>query len=241
MFIFNKSKNISVTNTFSEWLNISNTEGSAILINKDKDWTSFDVVAKMRSITKIKKIGHCGTLDPFATGLLILCLGKATKQIESFQNLPKQYNTTIKLGSITKSFDIEYPEENICNISHLKENEIINTINSFKGTINQVPPMFSAKKVNGKKLYELARKDINIDLKPIIAEIYNIEINKIDLPYINITIDCSKGTYIRALARDIGTKLNVGGHLTELSRTKIGEHNVNSAFSINEINNLKDN
>ena len=234
--IFNKSTTISETNNFSEWLKICNEEGGAILINKETNWTSFDVVAKMRGITKIKKIGHCGTLDPFATGLLILCLGKATKQIEIFQNLPKQYKTTIKLGATTKSFDIEQPEENICDISELKENEIIDAINSFEGVIHQVPPMFSAKKVQGKKLYELARKNIAIELKPVEVKIYKLEINKIELPFIELTIYCSKGTYIRALARDIGDKLKVGGYLTQLTRTKIGEHNVDTAFTINEIN-----
>ena len=237
MFILNKSTNIN----FNEWLNLCNSEGSAVLINKNPNWTSFDVVAKIRNITKIKKVGHCGTLDPFATGLLILCLGKATKQIDTFQNLPKQYTTTIKLGSTTKSFDIEQPEENSCSISHLKENEIIDTINSFKGVIKQIPPMFSAKKVKGKKLYELARKDIEIDLQPAEVEIYNIEINKIELPFVTITIDCSKGTYIRALARDIGNKLGVGGYLTQLMRTKIGEYNVNEAYTIDEINLMKEN
>jgi tRNA pseudouridine55 synthase len=229
--IFSKSATIN----FNEWLELCHTEGSAILIDKDTDWTSFDVIAKMRSITKIKKIGHCGTLDPFATGLLILCLGKGTKQIDTFQNLPKQYNATIKLGATTKSFDIEQSEENTCDISHIKENEIIDIVNSFKGVIKQIPPMFSAKKVQGKKLYELARRNIEIDLKPVDVEIYNIEINKIELPFINLTIDCSKGTYIRAIARDIGNKLKVGGYLTQLTRTKIGEYNVNSAFRINEI------
>lgn len=229
--IFNKSTNISFVN----WREFCNAEGGAILINKDANWTSFDVVAKMRGITKIKKIGHCGTLDPFATGILILCLGKGTKQIETFQNLSKQYKTTIKLGATTKSFDIEQPEENICDISHIKENEIIDTINSFKGTIKQVPPMFSAKKVQGKKLYELARKNIEIELKPVEVEIHNIEINKIALPFVNITIDCSKGTYIRAIARDIGNKLGVGGYLTQLTRTKIGDCDVNNAFRIDEI------
>ena len=229
--IFTKFTNID----FTEWLRFCNTGGGAILINKDIDWTSFDVVAKMRGITKIKKIGHCGTLDPFATGLLILCLEKATKQVETFQNLPKQYNTTIKLGATTKSFDIEQPEEDICDISHLKENDIIATINSFIGVIKQVPPMFSAKKKQGKKLYELARKNVTIDLDPAEVEIYNIDINKIDLPFINLTINCSKGTYIRALARDIGNKLGSGGYLTQLARTKIGEYDVEEAFTIGEL------
>lgn len=237
MFVLN-TDTINKSTIFSDWIDICNTSGSAILINKNAKWTSFDVVAKMRRITNIKKIGHCGTLDPFATGLLVLCLGKGTKQIYTFQDLPKQYNATIKIGATTKSSDIEQPEENICDISHIKNNDIESAINSFKGIINQVPPMFSAKKINGKRLYELARKNIEIAFKPAEVEIYNIDINKIDLPFINITIDCSKGTYIRALARDIGIKLGVGGYLTQLERTKIGENDVNKAFTIDKLQSL---
>ena len=237
MFILN-TDTINEVNSFSDWIDICNTLGSAILINKNKDWSSFDVVAKMRNITTIRKIGHCGTLDPFATGLLILCLGKGTKQINTFQNLPKQYKATIKIGCTTKSSDTEHTEENICDFAHIKNNEIESVISSFKGIINQVPPMFSAKKIKGKKLYELARQNIEIELKSVEVEIYNIEVNKIDLPFIDIIIDCSKGTYIRALARDIGIKLNVGAYLTQLERTKIGNHSVYNAFTIDKLEGL---
>ena len=236
MFILDK--NILLDNPsfdFLKWLEVCNTKGSAILINKETDWTSFDVIAKMRNITKIKKIGHCRTLDPFATGLLILCLGKATKKINTFQDLPKQYLTTIKLGATTKSFDIEQTEENQVDILHLKEEQIVAAINKFVGKIEQVPPMFSAKKINGKKLYELARKEIEIELKPVAVEIYNIKIISIELPFVQILIDCSKGTYIRALARDIGKELGVGGYLTQLSRTAIGEHLSENAFQIDDL------
>ncbi|MCL2038965.1 MAG: tRNA pseudouridine(55) synthase TruB [Bacteroidetes bacterium] len=237
MFVLN-TDTINEINNFSVWIDICNTSGSAILINKSANWTSFDVVAKMRNITKIRKIGHCGTLDPFATGLLILCLGKGTKQISTFQNLPKQYNATIKIGATTKSSDIEQPEENICDISHIKNNDIEDVINSFNGIIMQVPPMFSAKKIKGRKLYELARKNIEIELPAVEVNIHSIEISKIDLPSINVIIDCSKGTYIRALARDIGIKLGVGGYLTQLKRTKIGEHNTTNAFTIDELQSI---
>jgi tRNA pseudouridine55 synthase len=164
-----------------------------------------------------------------------LCLGKGTKQISIFQDLPKQYRATIKLGATTKSFDIEQKEENIKDISGISEQQIQDTVNTFIGKIEQIPPMFSAKKVNGKKLYELARKNIEIELKPVPVEIYSIEIEKIELPFINILIDCSKGTYIRALARDIGNSLGVGGYLTQLCRTKIGHYDCSNAFTINEI------
>jgi len=236
MFILDK--NILLNNSvfdFLKWLELCDSEGSTILMNKDADWTSFDVIAKMRNITKIRKIGHCGTLDPFATGLLILCLGKATKQINTFQDLPKQYLTTVKLGATTKSFDIEQPEENQVDVSHLKEKQIVAAINKFVGKIEQIPPMFSAKKIKGKKLYELARKDIEIELQPVTVEIFSIKIISIELPFVQILIDCSKGTYIRALARDIGIELGVGGYLTQLSRTAIGEYLSQNAFQIDDI------
>jgi tRNA pseudouridine55 synthase len=239
MFILDK--NILLDNSvfdFSKWLELCASEGSAMLINKEADWTSFDVIAKMRKITKIKKIGHCGTLDPFATGLLILCLGKATKQINTFQDLPKQYLATVKFGATTKSFDSEQKEENQVDISHLTDNQIIEATNKFIGKIEQIPPMFSAKKVNGKKLYELARKGIEIELKPVTVEIYSIKIINIELPFMQVLIDCSKGAYIRALARDIGNELGVGGYLTQLSRVAIGKYLSINALQIPDLEKL---
>ena len=233
MLILDKTLN-NIYN-YDEWLEITNTQGSAMLINKESNWTSFDVIAKLRNIVKLKKIGHCGTLDPFATGLLILCLGKGTKQISTFQNLPKQYYATIKLGATTKSFDIEQKEENIKDITGITENQIQDALNKFVGTIEQIPPMFSAKKINGERLYELARKDMELELKPVQVDIYSIELQKIELPFISILIDCSKGTYIRALARDIGSYLGVGAYLTQLCRTKIGDYSYSNAFTVNEI------
>ncbi len=225
--------------TYTEWFNLTMAEGSAILMNKNRDWTSFDVVAKLRSNTKlndlkINKIGHCGTLDPFAEGLLIICLGKATKAIESFQNLPKQYLATIKIGATTKTLDITAAEENIVDISHIAEDDIKNASALYIGKLEQIPPMFSAKKIAGKKLYELARKNIELELMPSKIEIYSIEILKIDLPHITCLIDCSKGTYVRALARDIGKQLGVGGYLTALTRTAIGNYKVEEALSISD-------
>lgn len=232
MLILNKKSNDL---TFSQWIDICNNEGSTILVDKDTTWTSFDVIAKMRTITHIRKIGHCGTLDPFATGLLIVCLGKATKQIYTFQDLPKQYIATIKIGVTTKSFDTEHPEENVKDISKITEPHIIEAVNSFVGTIEQIPPMFSAKIINGRKLYKFARQNIELELKPSIVEIFSMKIINIEMPYITILIDCSKGTYIRALARDIGNYLGVGGYLTDLRRTQIGEHSVENAFRISEL------
>lgn len=210
-------------------------EGAAILLDKPRDWTSFDVVAKMRGITHIRKIGHCGTLDPFATGLLILCIGKATKQIYTFSDLPKQYFATLKLGATTKTLDIESEEENITDISFLDSDAVSVSVGSFVGKLEQIPPMYSAKKVGGKRLYELARKGIEVERKAVDVEIFGIEILDISLPYVTILVDCSKGTYIRALARDIGNVLCVGGYLTALRRTKIGEYDVENALVLADL------
>lgn len=222
-------------NSFSEWLeNVANTGGFA-LIDKDKDWTSFDVVAKMRGITHIKKIGHCGTLDPLATGLLILALGKATKEINNFQDLGKKYSAILKLGATTKSFDSEFPEENIKDFSQITLNEIIQVTSSFIGEISQKPPIFSAKKVKGRRLYKYARAEKEIEIQQVIVNVQNIIINKIDLPFIHLDIECSKGTYIRSIADEIGEKLGCGAYLFDLKRTGIGKYSVDDAVSINQL------
>lgn len=222
-------------NNIKELLELATTDGITWLIDKDRDWTSFDVVAKLRGATKIKKTGHAGTLDPLATGLLILCQGRATKQIDNFQALKKSYTTTIKLGAVTKSFDSEYDEESIKDTSHITRELLNQAISTFIGQIEQIPPMFSAKKVDGKKLYELARKGKEIKLKPSKVEIYSMEVVDYDLPVIELNISCSKGTYIRSLARDIGEKLSCGAYLKNLRRTAIGEYSVNDALKISEI------
>ena len=221
--------------TFDDWISLCNSDGSAVLINKDKGWTSFDVIAKIRKIIGIRKIGHCGTLDPFATGLLILCIGKSTKQVATFQELSKQYLTRIKLGATTKSHDTETEEENFCDVSNLSVNTIQNALHSFIGNIEQIPPMYSAKKIDGKKLYQLARKNIEITRNPTQVSIENIEIIDINLPFVDVRIKCSKGTYIRSLARDVGEKLGVGGYLTELVRLRIGDYDVEYSFKLEDI------
>lgn len=236
MLILDKNSQFS----YSQWHEAVMQEGGAVLINKPTSWTSFDVVAKLRNITKVKKIGHCGTLDPFAEGLLILCLGKATKSITTFQDLPKQYIATVKLGAITKTLDPESEEENILPIGHITNSDINNIVNSFIGEIEQVPPMFSAKKIKGKKLYELARKNIELEIPPATINIYEIKILDIELPFVKLKINCSKGTYIRSLARDIGEKLKVGAYLTNLVRTKIGDYESKNALTIHDFLELKD-
>lgn len=218
--------------------------GELILIDKFKDWTSFDVVNKIRSQIKYKrnipkiKVGHAGTLDPLATGLLIVCTGKKTKELYKFQEANKEYITKIKLGETTPSFDLETEVDNKFPVNNIKEEQLINVINSFIGEQEQMPPVYSAKRVNGKRAYKSARKGQPIDLKPVTIEIYNIEIINIELPVIELKILCSKGTYIRAIARDIGLALNNGAHLIELRRTKIGDFNVEDAITVDKFEKL---
>lgn len=220
---------------FDAWKTTSATEGGVALIDKDTDWTSFDAVAKMRSLTRIKKVGHAGTLDPLATGLLILCFGKMTKRINEFQDAPKQYEAVIKLGATTKTDDSEAPEENIQPFNHITDNDITDACLKFIGEIDQIPPMYSAIKKDGQPLYKLARKGIELDLPPRRVTIYSITITKIELPLCFITVDCAKGTYIRSLARDIGALLGCGGYLRSLRRTAIGEFRVENALRIDDV------
>jgi tRNA pseudouridine55 synthase len=231
------NKNI---NDINLWMEEVQSIGAAALIDKPKGWTSFDVVAKLRKAVGIKKVGHAGTLDPLATGLLILCFGKATKQISSFQDQSKKYITKVRFGAITQSYDSEFEEENICDVSHLSTDSIRNAVNSFIGKIDQVPPQFSAIKIGGKPLYKHARKGNSIVLEPRQVEIYDIEIISIELPFIDLFVHCSKGTYIRSLARDIGEKLDVGAYMKELRRTAIGDYSVDDAVLVEDVvNELK--
>jgi tRNA pseudouridine55 synthase len=225
-------------NNYSEWLGDIQLNGSSALIDKPKDWTSFDVVAKLRKLIHIKKIGHTGTLDPFATGLLIICFGKATKQINNYQDLNKTYQCSLKLGGITNTFDTESEEIQQKSIDFLSETDIINTVYSFIGTFEQIPPQFSAKKIHGKPAYKFARKNIFTELKPVSVSITRIDIEKIELPFVSFTLECSKGTYIRALARDIGEKLGCGAYLTSLRRTAIGDYKLTEALTIQEMTDL---
>ena len=223
---------------FNDWLTLTRENGGVILIDKDLNWTSFDVVAKIRNLLKIKKVGHAGTLDPLASGLLIICCGKATKTINQFQDLSKTYQAKVKIGATTQTDDSEKEEENIKDYSYVTSDDIRNACKSFEGKIMQTPPVYSAKKIDGKRLYKLARKGINVKVDPVEVTIDYIKILNIDLPYFDIEVKCSKGTYIRALARDIGHKLGVGAYLAALRRTKIGEYNVDNALSVKKIQEL---
>lgn len=210
-------------------------EGQIFLIDKPLDWTSFDAVNKIRwnirktyNLKKIK-VGHAGTLDPKATGLLIICTGKFTKKIESIQAESKVYTGQIKLGASTPTYDTESEENQFFSIEHITDELIHQTVQKFIGEIDQLPPIHSALKVDGKRMYELARAGVEVEVKPRKITIHDFIITKIDLPFVEFEVHCSKGTYIRSLAYDFGKALNSGGYLTELRRTKIGEFSVDAA------------
>jgi len=212
--------------------------GEIILIDKELKWTSFDVVSKLRNSIKKKldikkiKVGHAGTLDPLATGLLIICTGKMTKNIENFSKLNKTYTGKITLGSTTPSYDLETKPNVHYPIEHIDENMIINTAKKFEGKKFQKPPIFSAVKKDGVRLYKLARKGMDVNIKKREIIINNFTINSINLPEIEFTVTCSKGTYIRSLANDFGKELNSGAHLSELRRTSIGDYLIEDSFKI---------
>jgi tRNA pseudouridine55 synthase len=226
--------------------NLSNSDfisDEILLFDKPLDWTSFDVVNRIRyklchklDIKKLK-VGHAGTLDPKATGLVVLCTGKFTKKIEEIQAEEKEYVATIKLGATTPSSDLETEEDQTFDTSHLTLDLIKETLKNFTGEIQQVPPVFSAIKVNGKRAFHYARNGEELKMKARAVQIYNIEIIHFENPELEIKINCGKGTYIRSLARDIGESLNNGAYLTQLRRTKIGEYDVKEAWGITEFEN----
>ena len=205
--------------------------------DKPYRWTSFDVVGKVRWLIcrrlKVKKlkVGHAGTLDPLATGVLIVCTGRATKRIEELQSGTKEYYATIRLGATTPSYDLEKSIDATYPTEHITRERVEQVLERFKGKIEQVPPTFSACKVDGKRAYEMARKGNEVELKPKTLVIDEIELTECNLPDITIRVVCSKGTYIRALARDIGEALQSGGHLTALRRTRVGQYKVEDCLN----------
>jgi tRNA pseudouridine55 synthase len=213
-------------------------EGEVLLFNKPLHWTSFQLVNKVRWLVKrqlqVKKIkvGHAGTLDPLATGLMILCTGKKTKEIDQYQAAEKEYIGTLKLGATTPSYDGETAENHFFATQHITEEHIKKTMLTFHGDTQQMPPIFSALKVGGKKMYESARKGQDVAIKPRSIHIKELEILSINMPYITFKVACSKGTYIRSLAFDIGKALNSGAWLCKLQRTKIGEYSIENAIEI---------
>lgn len=221
-------------------------EGAVLYFNKPLDWTSFDLVRKFRyKLTKklhVKKlkVGHAGTLDPKATGVLIICTGKATKRIEDFQNQEKEYVATLKIGETTPSFDLEKEVDATYPTEHITREMTEEVLQRFVGTIEQIPPVFSACKVDGKRAYEIARKGETVELKAKTLVIEEIELLEYAMPLINIRVVCSKGTYIRALARDIGEALKSGAYLTELTRTRVGDATIAQCMSPDEIDDFLD-
>jgi tRNA pseudouridine55 synthase len=215
--------------------------GELLLINKPKGWTSFDVVNKVRNklryLTGVKniKVGHAGTLDPMATGLLIVCTGKMTRQIDEFQQQHKTYTGTITLGAVTPSFDAETEVEEIFPTDHITEQLIHDTCQVFTGALEQVPPMFSAIKVDGQPLYKRARKGEFIAIQPRPVHIYSFKITRINMPELDFEVNCSKGTYIRSLANDFGKQMGSGAYLSALCRTKIGDYSVENSWDLDQL------
>lgn len=215
-------------------------EGQIVVVDKPLGWTSFAVVNRFRYLLKERlgikriKVGHAGTLDPLATGVVVLCTGRFTKRIEEFQSLPKRYVATIQLGATTPSYDLEseidahYPTE------HITPAEVESALGRFVGEIPQVPPVFSAIKVDGKRSYKMARRGEEVELQARPVMIYDIKLLRCELPEIEIEVLCGKGTYIRALARDIGAALGSGGHLTALRRTEVGDFKADEAIKVEE-------
>ena len=212
-----------------------NSDGRVILIHKPLEWTSFDVVKKLKYKLNLKKIGHAGTLDPLATGLLILCTDKKTKQIEQIQIQEKEYEGIITLGQTTPSYDLETKLSPAVNLDHITEKQIMDATHQFIGQIEQIPPIFSALKIDGKRAYTKARAGQEVKMKPRIVEVKSFDILAIDMPKISFRVVCSKGTYIRSLAHDFGAALGVGGHLSELIRTRIGNYRIEDAFTIDTV------
>jgi len=210
-------------------------EGRVLLINKPLEWTSFDVVNKLRYRLKTKKVGHAGTLDPLATGLLIICTGKMTKRIDEFQAQEKEYTGKFVLGQSTPSHDLETKVSEAEDISSITENHIRAAAEKFIGTIQQVPPLHSAIKVDGKRAYKLARKGQDIELKAREVFIKEFEISSIEKPILSFRVVCSKGTYIRSLARDFGKALGTVAYLSELCRTRIGDFKLADALTIDQV------
>lgn len=219
-------------------------DGEILYFDKPLEWTSFDLVNKVRYMIKRRlgvkkfKIGHAGTLDPLATGVLVVCTGKATKRIEELQYQTKEYVATLRLGATTPSFDLEQEIDAEYPTEHITREMVEDALKTFLGEIQQIPPVYSAVKVNGKRAYDYARKGNEVELKPKLLVIDEIELLDCQLPYITIRVVCSKGTYIRALARDIGIALKSGAHLTSLRRTRVGDVTVENCISLEKFQNI---
>lgn len=216
-------------------MNLDPEKDRVLLVNKPYQWTSFDVVNKLRRVLGMKKIGHAGTLDPLATGLLIICTGTRTRDIAQFQDLEKEYTGVFILGKTTASYDLETTVEDFADASQITEGQILDAASKFTGVINQVPPPHSAIKVGGKRAYELARKGKDVKLEPRSVTILAFEITAYKNPEVHFSVVCTKGTYIRSLARDFGDALGVGAYLSQLCRTRIGPYQLKDALTIEQL------
>jgi tRNA pseudouridine55 synthase len=226
-----------LTEQNSKFRDFNFTQGELLLVNKPYNWTSFDVVGKIRNTLKpLKlKVGHAGTLDPLATGLLIICTGKLTKQIDTFQAEDKEYTGTMILGATTPSYDMETDEDATYDISNITEQQIKAATTQFTGDIQQYPPAHSAVKINGERLYEKARRGEEIELRLRFVTVSEFEITRIALPEVDFRVVCSKGTYIRSLVNDFGKALNNGAYLSKLCRTRSGNFKLDDAFEVLEL------
>lgn len=215
-------------------------KGQILAFDKPYGWTSFQMVAKIRRLLTLRmdglkvKVGHAGTLDPLATGVMLVCTGRATKQIETLQAGEKEYIATLRLGATTPSFDLEHSIDALYPADHISEDDVRRVLSQFEGNIEQVPPTFSACKIQGKRAYDLARKGKDVDLKAKTIHIDRIELLECSLPILKIRVACSKGTYIRALARDLGEALGSGAHLTALQRTRVGQYTLDRCFQLSQ-------
>lgn len=207
-------------------------QGQVLLIDKPLEWTSFGVIQKLRNIIRIRKIGHAGTLDPLATGLLIICTGKFTKRINEFMAQEKEYTGSFTIGSTTPTYDLEKEPENFKSFEYVTAELVLETTKKFTGEISQIPPAHSAIKIGGKRVYELARQGKEVKIEPRQVTIKSFEIEKIELPFIYFKVVCTTGTYIRSLAFDFGEALGCGAHLSSLRRTRIGNFSIDNASSI---------
>lgn len=214
--------------------------GVVIPVDKPYGWTSADVVRRIKAALrhlgyKKIKIGHAGTLDPLASGVLLICIGRATKQAERLQSERKEYICEVELGATTPCFDMEHPIDRRYPYEHITEDMVKNTLKDFLGEQEQVPPVYSAKSINGKRAYEYARAGEEVEMRKALINIYDIELLRFELPKAEVRLECSKGTYIRSFARDLGVSLDSGGHLTALTRTQSGDYTLEECYTINEV------
>ncbi len=223
-----------VTKQTDDFASLDFLAGETLLLDKPRKWTSFKVVHTIRKAISVKRVGHTGTLDPLATGLLIILTGRNTKQMMNFEGLSKTYTGTFLLGKSSPSMDTETEMTNNDLPENLNDELIFKTRDMFLGSLKQIPPMYSALKVNGKKLYDLARSGKEVERKPRKVQIFRFEITRINIPEVHFDIRCSKGTYIRVIANDFGEKLGCGAVLSKLRRTEIGDLSVEDALSVNE-------